>query len=61
MSSTAACAQCGHRPNAAYQLYAELSNEKASWIDATFWIVVGATLSAGLEVLLEQLLGRWAR
>ena len=50
------CRTCGHRPNVAAQLYAELSNDKATWTDAAFWMVMGAFVGAGFQVALEQLL-----
>lgn len=60
--STATCLSCGHRPNAAYQLYAELSNDKASWTDAVFWLVAGSVVGAGVQVAIEwgmKELGLW--
>ena len=56
MTSTGICAQCGHRPNAAYQLYAELSNDKATWTDAAFWMVMGSLVGAGAQVAIERVI-----
>lgn len=56
MTSTGTCHACGHRPNAVHQLYAELSNDRATWTDAVFWMATGAAMSALIEVGIEQLL-----
>lgn len=55
-SSTGTCARCGHRPNAAYQLYAELSNEKQTWVDGVFWTCVGAFASTLIQMAIEAFL-----
>jgi hypothetical protein len=56
MSSTSTCPTCGHRPNAAYQLYAELSNEKQTWVDSVFWTVIGALAGTLIQLAIEGFL-----
>ena len=46
MSSTSACATCGHRPNPIEVLYAELRNEQASVTDAVFWAIIGGVVAS---------------
>ena len=38
----------------AQTLYAELTNDKATWVDAVFWMVLGAVLAEGAHWLVRM-------
>ena len=41
-------------------LYRELTNDKATWIDAVFWMVIGSVFSGGAQALIELAIKHWA-
>ena len=55
--STGVCPYCSRWAHPAVRLYAELTNDQASWTDAVFWMVLGAVTGALAQVGLERLLG----
>ena len=38
----------------AQTLYAELTNDQATWVDAVFWLVLGAVLAEGAHWLVRM-------
>ncbi len=40
-------------------LYRELINDKATWVDAVFWMVMGSVLSGGAQALIELAIQQW--
>ena len=47
-------------PDDAKTLYRELTNDKATWVDAVFWMVMGSVLSGGAQALIELAIKRVA-
>ena len=41
-------------------LYRELTNDKATWVDAVFWMVIGSVFSGGAQALIELAIKHWA-
>lgn len=40
-------------PDDAKTLYRELTNDRATWVDAVFWMVIGSVFSGGAQALIE--------
>jgi hypothetical protein len=47
-------------PHEGRTLYKDLTDDKATWVDAVFWMVIGSVLSGGAQALIELAIRRWA-
>jgi hypothetical protein len=47
-------------PQEGRTLYKDLTDDKATWVDAVFWMVIGSVLSGGAQALIELAIRRWA-
>jgi hypothetical protein len=41
-------------------LYQDITDDKATWVDAVFWMVMGSVLSGGAQALIELAIKQWA-
>jgi hypothetical protein len=41
-------------------LYKDLTDDKATWVDAVFWMVIGSVFSGGAQALIELAIKHWA-
>ena len=54
-ASDAPATMTGHLTHPIRDLYDEVTNDKASWTDATFWFVLGLLADFGKDVLVRWL------
>ena len=42
-------------------LYQEITNDRATWVDAVFWMVIGSVVGGIVQALTQSAIEGWAK